>query len=113
MTDQDSMRLALLRARSRLGAVRFAGTSTGGFDTYHVGSSQDVETAYRVTVDPDGVYRCTCPSELRPACVHRASVFLIRAQREAGGLAAAGPTVAEMRKEASRKRLEEIARQFA
>lgn len=95
MADRDLMRAALKRAAPRTGAVRWLGVSPGGFATYAVGSSRGVEDGYRVTVDPDGVYRCTCPSELRPACWHRASVWLVRVQREAGGLPADGPRIGE------------------
>jgi uncharacterized Zn finger protein len=108
MTDEGLMHAALARAASRLGSVRFLAVSSGGYAVYCVGSSRDPENAYRVTVAPDGTYRCTCPSELRPACVHRAAVYLVRIQREAGGLAADGPRIGD-----AARRLEEIAAQFA
>lgn len=95
MTDQQVIATALRRARVRTGAVRFLAVSSGGYSVYCVGSSRDPENAYRVTVDRDGVFRCTCPSELRPACVHRAAVYLVRVQREAGGLPPDGPRIGE------------------
>lgn len=134
MTEQQVVEAALRRARVRTGAVRFLALSSGGYAVYCVGSSRDPENAYRVTVAPDGTYRCTCPSELRPACVHRAAVYLVRIQREAGGLPADGPRIGEavavvapprlapregdawldaQDAAASARRLEEIAAQFA
>lgn len=134
MTDVDQIRLALRRAAGRLGAVRFLAVSSGGYSVYCVGSSRDPENAYRVTVSPSGEYRCTCPSELRPACVHRAAVYLVRIQREAGGLPADGRRIGEAAvapaprrlpprdedawldaqdRAASARKLEEIAAQFA
>jgi hypothetical protein len=95
MTDDALMHAALRRAAGRLASVRFLAVSSGGYAVYSVGSSRDPENAYRVTVSPSGEYRCTCPSELRPACVHRAAVYLVRVQREAGGLEADGPRIGE------------------
>jgi uncharacterized Zn finger protein len=95
MTEQQAILGAFKRAAGRRAAVRFVGTSNGGYAVYAVGSSEDVDRSYRVTVDPDGVFRCTCPSELRPACWHRAAVHLTRIQRMAGGLAADGPTLCQ------------------
>jgi hypothetical protein len=91
MTEQQLIHGAFRRAVGRTAAVHFVGTSAGGYATYVVGSSRDVEAGYRVTVDLAGVYRCTCPSELRPACWHRGAVAMVRASRQGFGLPADGP----------------------
>lgn len=111
LAERDLMRSALKRAAGRIGAVRWLGVSPGGFATYAVGSSRDEQAGYRVTVDGEGTYRCTCPSELRPACWHRAACHLVRAQRMAGGMAADGAAI-ERRRVVAVARLEAIAREF-
>lgn len=88
MTEDQSIRGAFRRAAGRRATVHFVGVSAGGYAAYSVGSSRDVDTAYTVTVGPDGRFRCTCPSETRPACWHRAAVFNARASRAAFGLPA-------------------------
>jgi hypothetical protein len=85
MSEAQLIQGAFRRAAGRGAAVHFVATTSGGFDVYSVGSSKDVDTAYAVTVRGDE-YRCTCPSELRPACWHRAAVFNHRASRAAFGL---------------------------
>ncbi|HEV8639417.1 MAG TPA: SWIM zinc finger family protein [Chloroflexota bacterium] len=96
-TEQQIITGAFARARGRLAAVRWLGRSAGGYATYAVGSSRDVETGYRVTVGPVGEVLCTCPSELRPACWHRAAVLSVRASRLLFGLSADGPSATEVR----------------
>ena len=95
-TADEMIRTAFDRARARTAAVHYAGTSAGGYATYAVGSSQTVELAYRVTVRGDE-FRCTCPSELRPACWHRAAVAIVRASRQGHGLPVDGPNAREAR----------------
>jgi hypothetical protein len=74
-TAAETVRGAFDRARGRRALVHFLTTSAGGFAVYAVGSTADVETAYHVTVDPAGGFRCTCaPADQgRPACWHRAA----------------------------------------
>jgi SWIM zinc finger len=95
-TADEMIRAAFQRARERSSAVHFVGLSSGGFAVYAVGSSRDVDTAYAVTVKDDA-YRCTCPSEHRPACWHRAAVASLRASRRGFGLEPDGPTADQMR----------------
>jgi len=95
MTDTAMIQGAIERARGRTAAVHYLGTSSGGFATYSVGSSRDTDAAYNVTVR-DEQYRCTCPSELRPACWHRSAVAIIRASRLMFGLLADGPNPREV-----------------
>lgn len=88
---------ALARAQGRTAAVHYLSTSAGGYAIYSVDSSKSVENAYTVTVSPAGQYRCTCPSELRPACWHRAAVHQVRVTRQAWGLPANGPSAEQER----------------
>jgi len=82
-TVEDAVRGAFLRARERTALAHFLTTNAGGYDVYAVGSSADPDTAYTVTVDRAEHYRCTCPSETRPACWHRAAVYVRRANDRA------------------------------
>jgi hypothetical protein len=95
-TAAEVVKGAFGRARGRTAAVHYVATSAGGFAVYSVDSSQDTETAYRVTVRA-GQYRCTCPPEMRPACWHRAAVAIVRASRQGHGLPADGPSAEEAR----------------
>lgn len=90
-TASEMIRGAFDRARGRRPLVHFLTTNAGGFAVYAVGSTADVDTAYRVTVR-DEQFRCTCAAELRPACWHRAAVASVRASRRAFGMPADGPT---------------------
>src|SRR5262245_9998290 len=94
-TAVEMMAGANERARGRSAAVHFVGRTDGGYAVYSVDSSRCVDTAYSVTVRGH-VYRCTCPRAPRPACWHRAAVEQHRADRQALGLAADGPSVAEL-----------------
>lgn len=94
-TPAQTVRDAFRRAAHRTAAVHYLGTTSGGFATYSVGSSRDTETAYTVTVRGD-LYRCTCPSEFRPACWHRAAVATVRASRAGFGLEPSGPSAADV-----------------
>ena len=82
-TAAEMVQAAIDRARGRTAAVHYVGTSAGGYDVYAVGSSTDPDTAYTVTVDRAERYRCTCPSETRAACWHRAAVAVRRANDRA------------------------------
>src|SRR5439155_18010085 len=84
---------ALERARGRSALVHYLVTSAGGFATYAVGSTTDVDSAYRVTVRSEE-YRCTCPAADagRDACWHRAAVAVVRVSRVGFGLPADGPS---------------------
>jgi hypothetical protein len=62
MTTAESVRGAFDRARGRRALVHFLATSAGGFATYVVGSTADVDTAYRVTVR-GSEFRYTCAAE--------------------------------------------------
>ena len=95
-TAADITRGAFRRAIGRTSAVHFLGTTTGGFAVYSVDSSRDVDSAYTVTVRGDH-YRCTCPSEHRPACWHRAAVAAVRASRSGFGLPADGHSAEDAR----------------
>lgn len=109
-TTAEIISAAFARAQGRTAAVHYLHTSVGGYATYAVGSSASVETAYSVTVSPAGHYRCTCPSEMRPACWHRAAVYQVRATRQAWVLPADGPSAEEERAAADTSRpLGEIA----
>src|SRR6266540_3802011 len=77
-TADEMIRGALERARERVALAHYLTTNAGGYDVYAVGSSTDPDTAYTVTVDRAEHYRCTCPSETRPACWHRAAVHVRR-----------------------------------
>jgi hypothetical protein len=77
-TADEMVRGAFDRARERVALVHFLGKNAGGFEVYAVGSSTDPDTAYTVTVDGAGTFRCTCPSETRPACWHRAATHVRR-----------------------------------
>src|SRR5262245_12608820 len=83
-------RRAFARARGRSALVHYLATSVGGFAVYAVGSTDDPDHGYRVTVR-DNSYVCTCPSEERVACWHRAIVASVRANRQGFGLEADGP----------------------
>jgi uncharacterized Zn finger protein len=87
---------AFQRALGRTAAVHYVGTTTGGFAVYSVDSSRDADSAYTVTVRGEH-YRCTCPSELRPACWHRAAVAMVRASRRGFGLPADGHSAEDER----------------
>jgi uncharacterized Zn finger protein len=80
---QKLIRGAFARARERVALAHYLTTNAGGYDVYAVGSSTDPDTAYTVTVDGAEQYRCTCPSETRPACWHRAAVYVRRANDRA------------------------------
>jgi hypothetical protein len=82
MTEEAQIRGAFDRARSRLALVHFIQTTEAGYDLYAVGSSTDVDSGYVVCVR-ENVYTCTCQSELRPACWHRAAVAIRRANDRA------------------------------
>jgi hypothetical protein len=82
-TADEMIRGAFARARERVALAQFLRTNAGGYDVYSVGSSADPDSAYRVTVDRAERYRCTCPSETRPACWHRAAVYVRRANDRA------------------------------
>jgi uncharacterized Zn finger protein len=96
-TASEMIQTAIARASGRTAAVHFITVTPAGYAVYSVGSSQDVETAYSVTVSPAGAYRCTCPSEMRAACWHRAGVAIVRASRQGHGLPADGPNAQEAR----------------
>ena len=81
-TADEMIRGAFARARERVVLAHYLTTNAGGFDVYSVGSSADVDAAYTVTVR-GGEYRCTCPSETRVACWHRAAVYVRRANDRA------------------------------
>jgi hypothetical protein len=111
----EVVRGAVDRARGRRALVHFLATSAGGFAVYAVGSTADVDTAYRMTVR-GAAYRCACAAELRPACWHRAAVAMVRANRVAWGLPAAGPSAEQERAERvvqARQGLAGIAELFA
>ena len=82
-TADEMIRGAFARARERTALAHFLTTNAGGYDVYAVGSSTDPDTAYTVTVDRAERYRCTCPSETRAACWHRAAVAVRRANDRA------------------------------
>ena len=77
-TEREMIGGAFERARGRQALVHFIETTSGGFDVYAVGSTQDVDQAYTVTVK-GSEFKCTCPSEQRVACWHRAAVCVRRA----------------------------------
>lgn len=77
-TEREMIGGAFERARGRQALVRFIETTAGGFDVYGVNSTADVDQAYTVTVRGNE-FKCTCPSEQRVACWHRAAVYVRRA----------------------------------
>ena len=112
----EMVRGAFARARGRSAAVHYIETSQAGYAVYSVDSSASTDTAYRVTVSPSGAYACTCPSETRPACWHRAAVAQVRANRMGFGLPADGPTAEQERADvqaAARQALARIEAMFA
>jgi hypothetical protein len=64
-TAAEMVQAAIDRARGRTAAVHYVGTSAGGYATYSVGSSQDTDTAYRVTV-PGRAVRLHLPQRAAP-----------------------------------------------
>lgn len=110
-TMAEMVRGAFDRARGRTALVRFL-TTSGGFDVYSVGSTASVDTSYAVTVS-DGRFVCTCPAadNGREACWHKAAVHMVRANRLAWGLPAAGPSAGDTT--AADRRLASIADLFA
>jgi len=103
-TADEMIRGAFLRARDRVALVHTAGTTPGGYEVFVVGSSESVDVAYRVTVGPDGVWRCTCPAadNGRDHCWHRAASFArkmndrARAEHLARAAGLIGPARAEL-----------------
>src|SRR5215204_6878739 len=54
------------------------------FGEYRVPSTSRAGRVYRVTVDGAGAYTCECASAHRPACVHRAALFVRRLEANSG-----------------------------
>ncbi len=49
------------------------------FSLYRVPSTSEAGVVHTVVVD-GGVYECTCKASYKPACVHRAAVYLAKMQ---------------------------------
>jgi len=88
MASDELRRRALQRAIANGGASCVTRLRYG---VYQVESASRPGTVHRVSVDEDGIYSCSCEAALagRPACWHRAAVFI--AKTEAGGGRVTGP----------------------
>lgn len=82
-TAADPVRDAFARAASRLALVHRIHKDAGGAELYAVGSSTNPDSGYVVAVIGGTIFACTCPSEIRPACWHRAAVAIRRANDRA------------------------------
>ena len=49
------------------------------FGLYRVPSTSEADVVWTVAVE-DGAYACTCKAANKPACVHRAAVYLAKVQ---------------------------------
>ena len=81
-TAAEMIQGAIERSRRRQALVHFLTTNAGGYAVYSVGSTADPDAAYTVTVRGND-FLCTCPSEARIACWHRAAVYVRRANDRA------------------------------
>jgi hypothetical protein len=83
MATTDGVRNAIQRALAHGGA---AAVRRICFGRYTVESASRPGTVHSVTVDARGQYRCSCEAGIagRPACWHRAAVFIAKVEHGGG-----------------------------
>jgi SWIM zinc finger len=84
MSIEQQRRNAISRALAHGGA---AAVTRVRFGLYRVASASRPGAAHTVSVDARGAYRCSCEAGLagRPACWHRAAVFVAKLEHAMRG----------------------------
>lgn len=111
-TEREMIQGAIDRAQGRSVLVRFIGVENDAA-RYVVDSATDVDASYQVTL-AGHAYTCECPAAAKGLlCWHAAAVCQVRVGRQAFGMTADGPSAEQLRQQAARSRMEEIAALFA